>query len=123
MDATLGSPALQCTAFPFLLLGEWRSQGIAIHGENDTVNSGPEPLQQTQPIAGGPGFGIRYCVFIHPDLFRSCRHSADVKMSLLIDGTSLPVAQLGPDFLLLKTPLDHPPHDATIVLRVDGNER
>jgi hypothetical protein len=36
---------------------------------------------------------------------------------------SLPVAQLGPDFLLLKRPLDHPANDATIVLSVDGNER
>jgi hypothetical protein len=44
-------------------------------------------------------------------------------MRLLINGTSLPVGQLGPDFLLLKTPLDHPPTDATIVLCVDGNER
>lgn len=50
-------------------------------------------------------------------------HSADVKMRLLIDGTSFPVGQLGPDFLLLKTPLDHPPTDATIILCVDGNER
>jgi len=49
--------------------------------------------------------------------------SADVRMRLLIDGTSLPIGQLGPDFLLLKTPLDHPPADATIVLCVDGNER
>jgi hypothetical protein len=44
-------------------------------------------------------------------------------MRLLVNGTSLPVGQLGPDFLLLKTPFDHPPDDATIVLRVDGNER
>jgi hypothetical protein len=44
-------------------------------------------------------------------------------MCLLVNGTSLPVGQLGPDFLLLKTPFDHPPADATIVLCVDGNER
>ena len=44
-------------------------------------------------------------------------------MRLLINGTSFPVGQLGPDFLLLKTPLDHPPADATIVLCVDENER
>jgi hypothetical protein len=50
-------------------------------------------------------------------------HSADVKMRLRIGGMSLPVAQLGPDFLLLKRPLDHPANDATLVLCVDGNER
>lgn len=44
-------------------------------------------------------------------------------MRLLVNGTSLPVAQLGPDFLLLKTPIDHPPSDATVVLCVDENER
>jgi hypothetical protein len=44
-------------------------------------------------------------------------------MRLLVNGTSLPVGQLGPDFLLLKTPFDHPPADATILLCVDGNER
>ncbi|MDQ3623244.1 MAG: hypothetical protein M3463_12245 [Verrucomicrobiota bacterium] len=50
-------------------------------------------------------------------------HSADVRIRLLINGTSFPVGQLGPDFLLLKTPFDHPRTDATIVLCVDGNER
>jgi hypothetical protein len=44
-------------------------------------------------------------------------------MRLLINGSSIAVSQLGPDFLLLKTPLYHPPTDATIVLCVDGNER
>ena len=43
-------------------------------------------------------------------------------MHLLIEGVSLPVGQLGPDFLLLKAPLDHPPAQATLVVRVDENE-
>ena len=50
-------------------------------------------------------------------------HSADVRISLLFNGNSLPVAQLGPGFLLLDTPSDHPPCDASIVLRVDQSER
>jgi hypothetical protein len=50
-------------------------------------------------------------------------HSADVKMRLLINGTSFPVGQLGPDFLFLKRAMDHPPADATIFLSVDGEER
>jgi hypothetical protein len=44
-------------------------------------------------------------------------------MSLLVDGNSLPVAQLGPDFLLLDTVADHPPCDAVVKLRVDDIER
>ena len=44
-------------------------------------------------------------------------------MRLLVNGTSLPVAQLGPDFLLLKAPIDHPPSDATVILCLDENER
>jgi hypothetical protein len=50
-------------------------------------------------------------------------HSADVRMHLLINGTSLPVAQLGPDFLLLDGAVDHPPTDASILLGVDESER
>jgi hypothetical protein len=50
-------------------------------------------------------------------------HSADVRMCLLVNGTSLPVAQLGPDFLLLDAAIDHPPADASILLGVDESER
>jgi hypothetical protein len=50
-------------------------------------------------------------------------HSADVRISLLFCGHSIPVAQLGPGFLLLDAPADHPPGPASIVLRVDQSER
>jgi hypothetical protein len=50
-------------------------------------------------------------------------HSADVRIHLLLSGRSLPVAQLGPDFLLLDLPAEHPPADASIVLRVDQSEK
>ena len=50
-------------------------------------------------------------------------HSADVRISLVFRGHSIPVAQLGPGFLLLDAPADHPPGPASIVLRVDQNER
>ena len=50
-------------------------------------------------------------------------HSADVRISLIFNGHSLPVAQLGPDFLLIDQPVDHAPCDAIIVLRVDKSER
>jgi hypothetical protein len=50
-------------------------------------------------------------------------HSAQVKIQLLIAGGSVPVAQLGPDFLLLDEPFEHPPGNARLVLQVDQSER
>jgi hypothetical protein len=50
-------------------------------------------------------------------------HSADVSISLIFRGHSIPVAQLGPGFLLIDAPSDHPPGPASIVLRVDESER
>jgi hypothetical protein len=50
-------------------------------------------------------------------------HSAQVKMQLLVNGSSLSVAQMGPDFLLVDAPIDHPPTDARLVLQVDQSER
>ena len=49
-------------------------------------------------------------------------HSADVRINLVFSGHSIPVAQLGPGFLLLDAPADHPPGDASIILRVDQCE-
>lgn len=50
-------------------------------------------------------------------------HSADVEMRLIVDRQSLPVAQLGPGFLLLDSLIDHPTCDAWLVVRVDDIER
>jgi hypothetical protein len=50
-------------------------------------------------------------------------HSADVSISLVLNGCSIPVAQLGPGFLLLDSPSERPPGSGTIVLRVDQSER
>ncbi len=44
-------------------------------------------------------------------------------MLLLVNGGCVPVAQMGPDFLLLVEPFDHPPATASVVLRVDETER
>ena len=41
----------------------------------------------------------------------------------MFSGHSIPVAQLGPDFLLLDAPADHPPGPASILLRVDQSEQ
>ena len=44
-------------------------------------------------------------------------------MRLLVNGLSLPVTQMGADFLLLHQPVNHPPTDDSVVLRVDAGER
>ncbi len=49
-------------------------------------------------------------------------HSADVRIHLHVNGCVLPVAQLGPEFLILRTPVDHPPCDAEIAMSIDGHE-
>jgi hypothetical protein len=50
-------------------------------------------------------------------------HSAIVKMWLVLDDRSIPVAQMGPDFLLLDAPFDYPPGNAGVILQVDQSER
>ena len=50
-------------------------------------------------------------------------HSSQVQMRLVLAGVSLPIAQLGPDFLILETPADLTASEAEIVLQVDASER
>lgn len=45
-----------------------------------------------------------------------------VAMQLLINGASLPIAQMGPDFLLLGKSIEHEPTAATIVFAVEGSD-
>jgi len=47
--------------------------------------------------------------------------SSQVQMRLNVNGFSLPIAQLGPDFLILREPIDHEPCVARISLSVDGD--
>jgi hypothetical protein len=50
-------------------------------------------------------------------------HSAQVEMRLIINGSSISITQMGPDFLFIEGGHDHPPGRATIVLQVDDTER
>ena len=50
-------------------------------------------------------------------------HSAQVEMRLIVDGASISVTHMGPDFLFIESPIDHPPTEASVVLQVDQNER
>jgi hypothetical protein len=44
-------------------------------------------------------------------------------MHLNVNGQVLAIGQLGPDFLILREAIDHPPTDASIFLSIDGHER
>ncbi len=43
-------------------------------------------------------------------------------MHLFVNGQVLQLAQLGPEFLVLREPADHPPCDAEIAMSIDGHE-
>ena len=49
-------------------------------------------------------------------------HSAQVKMRLLVSGAGIRITHMGPDFLLIESPADHPPCEASIFLKVDDSE-
>jgi hypothetical protein len=49
-------------------------------------------------------------------------HSADVRIELCVNGHILPVSHLGPDFVVLKDTVEHPPAEAEIALSIDGDE-
>ena len=59
---------------------------------------------------------------MEPTKKKAFGHSADVRIFLHLNGATLPVAQLGPDFLVLKVPIDHPPVEAEISMSIDGDE-
>jgi hypothetical protein len=50
-------------------------------------------------------------------------HSALVRMRLRLNGLSFRIAQMGPDFLFVESPGNHPPTRATIELQVDDSQR
>ena len=68
--------------------------------------------------------GILYENIFHDSVIESGRPFRPGKaMHLLVNGLSLPVAQMGPDFILLDSPINHPPTAASMVLQVDQKER
>ncbi len=49
-------------------------------------------------------------------------HSAKVEMQLIVNGESISITHMGPDFVLIDSPADHPPCEAAVYLRVDDSE-
>jgi len=56
------------------------------------------------------------------NFLENAAHSANVRIRLRLNGHVMPVAQLGPDFLVLKEPFDHPPDVGDIEMSIDGRE-
>jgi hypothetical protein len=50
-------------------------------------------------------------------------YSADVRIRLSVNGHNFTIGQLGPDFIILKEPIDHPPAEAHLFLSIDGRAR
>ena len=50
-------------------------------------------------------------------------HSADVRIDLAVNGHVFSVAELGPDFVVVRNPVAHPPAEAELTLSIDGYER
>jgi hypothetical protein len=51
------------------------------------------------------------------------RHSAEVKMHLRVGEQVISIAQMGPDFLILRSAVEFPPCCGRIWLSIDGRER
>lgn len=43
-------------------------------------------------------------------------------MRLILDGINIRITHMGPDFVLVDSPADHPPCEACILFRVDNSE-
>jgi hypothetical protein len=50
-------------------------------------------------------------------------YSADVWLFLIALGTAIPLAQIGPDSVVLRDPIELPRCEAEILMVVDGEER
>jgi hypothetical protein len=48
-------------------------------------------------------------------------HSADVHMELHLNGHTLTIGHMGPDYVIVDKPIDHPPAEAELVMSVDAD--
>jgi hypothetical protein len=49
-------------------------------------------------------------------------HSAQVEMRLIVNGTSIAITHMARDFVLIESPTEYPPGEASILLKVDESE-
>ena len=58
-----------------------------------------------------------------PKFPQSNGYSADVRMHLSVNGHTLRIGQLGPDFIILRDAFDLPASEAQITVSIDGRTR
>ena len=49
-------------------------------------------------------------------------HSAQVEMRLVVNGTSFGITHMGRDFVVVESPTEYPPGEASIFMKVDESE-
>jgi hypothetical protein len=49
-------------------------------------------------------------------------HSARVEMQLLVNGAFIGITHMGRDFVILESPAEYPPGEASIFMKVDDSE-
>ncbi len=49
-------------------------------------------------------------------------YSARVRMELRLNGQSVAICQMGPDFVVLEQPFEHPPVDAELFVQIDESQ-
>jgi hypothetical protein len=49
-------------------------------------------------------------------------HSAQVKMRLIVNGSSIRITHMGPDFILIDLPIEHAPRKARLFPQVDDSK-
>ena len=96
---------------------------VVFRGKHNTMNAEAQPLGQLELMLKSISASALDSIFIHVMQSSQGGHSAQVKMQLLVNGSSLAIAQLGPDFLLVDEPINHPPSEARVVLQIDQSER
>src|SRR5256885_9197259 len=96
-----------------------------MHLPTNTIPSFPEPNGSTICSCCRDAYERALIVRISSmDVTQSFgAHSAIVKMRLIVNGSSIPITHMKPDFLYVDTSDDFPPDERTIVFCVDESER
>src|SRR5688500_13283326 len=97
------------------------SAGLVLCLATRTIPSFPEPSASASSSSCRAAYrralGISISFMIAEQNYGA--HSAQVEMRLIVNGASISVTHMGPDFLFIESAGDHPPGNASLVLQVD----
>src|SRR5579884_2640056 len=102
------------------------SPGLSLNLATSTIPSFPDPSvsANSSPRVSAYIRALRTNVSSYMNTNQNFgAYSARVQMRLLVNGDSLGITHMGPDFLLVEPVIEHPPCDATVVLQVEKSER